>query len=214
MIGQLTRWRIGWRWYGITFVGVPLVGLAALGTHAALGGALAIESIPSVLLVSPVMFVFVAVLGGGLDEEMGWRGYALPQLQTVFSPVAANVILGVLWTCWHLPLFFTGGLFTQARFAVYLVQTVALSFVLAWLYNGTGGSLLIAVFAHSVHNVTTNAVENLAFRPFAGTLSIAQFEMIEALVWVIVALVLIVLTRGSLNVRRMSEPANSDSASS
>ena len=46
---------------------------------------------------------------GGLLEESGWRGYALPQLQPRMGALWASIILGVIHACWHLPLFFIPG---------------------------------------------------------------------------------------------------------
>lgn len=204
LFGQLKRWRVSPVWYGMVLLGVPIIGLTAAGIHVALGGTLAIENLPGLLVALPFNFVFVALVGGGLDEEMGWRGFALPRLQARYDAVAANLVLGVLWTCWHLPLFFVGSdLFTRVPFALYLLETTAISFVLAWIYNSTGGSLLFAVLAHTAHNVTTNAVQNLIFHPFLGGLASFQYEFIESGVWVIVAIAVVLVTRGNLNADRV-----------
>lgn len=205
LFGQLARWRVHPRWYAAALIGVPAIGLVAAGVHAALGGALATETLPAVLLVLPVQFLFVALLGGGLDEETGWRGFALPRLQERYGPVVANLVLGALWTCWHLPLFFMGdgGLFADSSFGLYLVRTMGVSFVFAWLYNSTGGSLLLAVLAHAAHNVTTSAAENLVPDPSLGTLSPLQYGTVEALAWVLVVGAILVATRGTLNAHRV-----------
>lgn len=205
LFGQLKRWRVRPRWYVMTLVGVPALGLAAAGIHATLGGTLATETIPEILIVLPFQFVFVALIGGGLDEEMGWRGFALPRLQARYDPTIANFVLGVLWTCWHLPLFFIGGadLFTRAPFALYLLEIMGISFVFGWIYNSTGGSLLFAVLAHTAQNITTSAVENLVFSTFLGTLSSLQYELIESAVWVLAAVAIVAATRGTLNAERV-----------
>lgn len=206
LFGQLKRWRVSPGWYAMALLGVPLIGLAAAGIHVALGGTLATGTISSILVALPFQFVFVALIGGGLDEEMGWRGFALPRLQARYDAVVANLVLGVLWTCWHLPLFFIGSdIFAQSPFALYLLETTAISFVLGWIYNSTGGSLLFAVLAHTTHNLTTSAVENLVFDPFLGALSSLQYELIEAGVWVLVAIAVVLVTQGTLNADRIPE---------
>lgn len=205
LFGQLKRWHVRPRWYVMALIGIPVLGVAAAGIHTALGGTLATETILEILISLPFLFVFVALIGGGLDEEMGWRGFALPRLQVRYDPIVANLVLGVLWTCWHLPLFFIGGggLFTRAPFALYLLEITSISFVIGWIYNSTGGSLLFAVLAHTAQNVTTSAVENLVFSTFLGTLSSLQYELIESAVWVLAAIAVVVATRGTLNAERV-----------
>src|SRR5690606_8411033 len=82
-------------------------------------------------------FVFVAVLGGGL-EEPGWRGFALPRLQERLGPLRATALLGLLWGVWHVPLYGPLG------FAVPFV----LAFLYTPLYNRTG-SVLLCVLLHA-----------------------------------------------------------------
>lgn len=206
LFGQLKRWRVSPTWYAMTLLGVPAIGLTAAGIHVLLGGTLATETIPDLLIALPFQFVFVALIGGGLDEEMGWRGFALPRLQARYDPVVANLVLGLVWTCWHLPLFFVGSdVFARSPFALYLLETMALSFVLGWIYNSTGGSLLLAVLAHTAENLTTSAVENLVFSTFLGTLSSFQYELVESSVWVLAAVAVVLVSRGTLNAHRVPE---------
>ena len=82
------------------------------------------------------------------------RGYALPRLQTKYSPLVSSLILGVIWGLWHLPLHFIEGT-TQVNIPIfeYLAQTILLSVVYAWLFNGTG-RVFVAILFHFVGNIT------------------------------------------------------------
>jgi membrane protease YdiL (CAAX protease family) len=76
-------------------------------------------------------------------------------LQAKYSALNAGLILGVIWTCWHLPLFFlTGETQVGIPFPFYLALVVTLSVYLTWLYNNTGGSLVITTLAHWSFNLT------------------------------------------------------------
>ena len=83
-----------------------------------------------------------------LAEEPGWRGFALPRLEERYRPLAASLILGVVWALWHTIMFLVAGVLTASLFAMSMLNIVLGSVVFSWLYHRTRGSLLIAVFAH------------------------------------------------------------------
>jgi membrane protease YdiL (CAAX protease family) len=88
-----------------------------------------------------------------LQEELGWRGYALPRLIDRWSSVSAALGLGVAWACWHLPLYaLDAGDQERAPLAAFLISVVALSVVYTWFWTVTGGSLLVALLLHSSTN--------------------------------------------------------------
>src|ERR1700676_2285886 len=104
-------------------------------------------------------------------EEIGWRGYALPRLAARFGLARASLLLGVLWGCWHLPLFFVPGVDNYGQsFPVFVLGTTALSVAIAWLYAHTNGSLLLTMLMHSAVNQTLGIVPSAvanATNPFA-----------------------------------------------
>jgi uncharacterized protein len=153
---QLLRWRVGGIWYVVLAV-ILAARLLPLAVPLLQGHQLDWSGVASQLATLPIIFVFIALVGGGLDEEAGWRGFALGRLQALLSPLTANLLLGVIWACWHLPLWLIPGTAqSEASFAVYLVSTVSLSIILGWIYNGTGQSLLLVVLAHAVSNTGDN----------------------------------------------------------
>ena len=154
LLGRLLAWRVGLRWYAIVLLGTPALGLLAVALHALFGGPPLGFSPAVPWFILPVAFL-LGLLGGPLNEEIGWRGYALPRLQADRGALASSLVLGLVWGLWHLPAFFMAGT-SQSELPLlpYLACVVALSVLFTWLYNGTGGSLVLAVLAHGAFNFT------------------------------------------------------------
>ena len=127
--------------------------LLAVAMHVALGGTIGRSPSFGHMLLAAVNFLLVLLLGGLLCEEFGWRGYALPALQERYSWRVASLILGVIWGLWHLPLFYIANTAqSHIPFALFMVNTVALSVLFAWLFNRTKGSVLPALVLHTAVN--------------------------------------------------------------
>jgi uncharacterized protein len=93
-------------------------------------------------------------------EELGWRGYLLDRLQERFSALVSSLILGILWSLWHLPTFFIRdsyqaslGIGTPA-FWWFFAGIVPLTFVFTWIYNNTNRSTLAVILFHAMVNFT------------------------------------------------------------
>ena len=158
LLGRLLKWRIGLRWYAAVLLGTPVLGLLAVALHDSAGGPhLAFSpALPWVFL--PVAFL-LGLFGGPLNEEIGWRGYALPRLQAERTALISSIVLGTVWCFWHLPLFLLAGTSqSEMPFPAYLACVVALSVLITCLYNGAGGSLVIAVLAHAAFNFTAGVL--------------------------------------------------------
>lgn len=95
------------------------------------------------------------ILTFGLGEETGWRGYALPRLQRGRSALRATVILAALWALWHLPAFFY--LFEPAIAPIWLVGLFAGAVVFTWLFNSSGGSILVVALWHGCFNYVSSS---------------------------------------------------------
>ena len=96
------------------------------------------------------------LIGGSIQEEFGWA-YAIDSLQRKFGLLPATLALGVIWGCWHLPLFFIHGL-TQSfiPFWAFLILTVSLRTLYVWAYESTGKSIFVTLLFHSAANLTFN----------------------------------------------------------
>ncbi len=91
----------------------------------------------------------------GLGEETGWRGFALPRLQTTRTAYRSTLILAALWLGWHAPMFFYKESFMEMGFFGFAGWAVSLAFgavVLTWLYNSSRGSILMVAIWHATFN--------------------------------------------------------------
>jgi membrane protease YdiL (CAAX protease family) len=81
-------------------------------------------------------------------EEIGWRGFLLPELCKSRSLFVSSLIVGLFWGVWHLN--FTGGLF---GFLLFIVSIMMNSVFIAWLFQKSGGNLFVAIVEHFSFNL-------------------------------------------------------------
>lgn len=141
---RLLLWRISPIWLAFVVLGIPAVSVVGA----------AIKGGP---LVAPIPEGGMSGLLGGLAfmlllgpvEELGWRGVALPILQRHMAPIWAGIVLGLIWGIWHLPAFLAPSTpQSEWNFMPFLGGAVAVSVILAALFNATRGSLLWAALFH------------------------------------------------------------------
>jgi CAAX protease family protein len=207
LLSRMVRWRVGFRWYavalllpiGLTAVAAALNVLllgAQFPSSAELGGWTGLFSTFAIILLIPGF--------AGTWEEPGWRGYALPRLQSGRSALVASLIVGVFWALWHLPLMMVG----EAAWSD-LVQIVAVSVVFAWVFNNANGSVLIVMLMHAMNNTISG---HFFSRMFSGADSVNQSWLLVA-VWCAVAFVVVLWagpTHLSRKHKKQEEHSNSD----
>ncbi|MGB8383123.1 MAG: type II CAAX endopeptidase family protein [Dermatophilaceae bacterium] len=146
--------RIGW--YAAILALTALMLLAAwVSTMIGVPAPVVVATIPAAVF----LFLFSIFPGSAVGEEIGWRGYALPHLQSGHSALAASLILGAIWGIYHLPLFLIGSpLRPIGLFIPFALGCVIMSIFYTWMYNGTGGSLFVAVLLHASTNLPLTIV--------------------------------------------------------
>jgi len=89
-----------------------------------------------------------------IAEEFGWRGLAQPALQGHVNVLIAALIVGVMWTFWHLPMFFVKDSNQYGTpIALYAFVTISFGLYAAVFYNASGGSVLPAMLFHMSLNI-------------------------------------------------------------
>lgn len=154
LLSGFTRWKVSWRWYLAAFMmtGFPLgIAIVYLLLVAPIGGLKPDATVWS--LLGLLGFTF---LSGPLSEEAGWRGFALPRLQEKHSALTSSLILGLLWAGWHIPFYFEPGYAANGMpLPIFMIVVTALAILFTWIYNNSGGSLLLTMLAHFFFNFSS-----------------------------------------------------------
>jgi len=100
-----------------------------------------------------LVYLFVELTFGALSEELGWRGYALDELQSRWSALRSSLVLGFIWAFWHTPAFLTPGLgqyemggIVSSTYVFFILSVALGSVLITWVYNNTSRSILVAGF--------------------------------------------------------------------
>lgn len=101
----------------------------------------------------PFLTIFLfQTLTFGLGEELGWRGFLLPELQKKNSVFVATVKLTFFWAIWHLPAFFFRPSYMSmdaAEIVGWFLSLFAGAIILTWLFNSSKGSILTVILFHA-----------------------------------------------------------------
>jgi membrane protease YdiL (CAAX protease family) len=191
-LSRLLKWRVSVRWYVVALLATPFLVtvtllVLSLSSPAFLPGVFTTDDKASLLLTG------IAVgLMGGLLEELGWTGFAVPKLRLRYGVLTTGLIVGFLWGAWHflvtfwasgdssgalsLPLLLPPLLFYAVLLPVYRVLMV-------WVYDRTE-SLLVAILMHA--SLTASTV--FILQPQATAL-VTYYLVLSAVLWIFVAVV-------------------------
>ena len=165
LLGRLVLWRVHVFWYVAALLVPPLA--TALSVLIADRGFSTLRHFDPVAVLAALPLAYALALPfGPFGEELGWRGFALPRLLERFNPSLASIILGCLWTFWHVPmmLFMPGAALpdfmelSARSVAIYLAQITAITAFMTFLFLRTRGSVLLAVLAHLAFNTAESVL--------------------------------------------------------
>ena len=204
LLSKLGRWRVGIGWYLFVFLFPLLVHLAAVVIDVWMGGQWPVfmsttgmpQGISPILLI-PLVFLPV-FLQAGLAEEIGWRGYALPGLQKRYSALVSSILLGVIWWLWHFHPFNFAAVWPTAL--PYLFGILAITILFTWIYNNTGGSLLLVALFHTWSNVCDWIVPTKMAVAEATTIRPSIIQSV--LMWIVVIVIVLLFGAKQLSRKR------------
>jgi len=164
----LMSWYIPLVYAAITYAIVWIGGLGGFPNREFMQGLVGRTGLHISPLASTVVYVLligsyglIGSMGRALGEEIGWRGFLVPQLAKSFSFTTTALLSGIVWACWHYPILIWGDYNNGAPawygLTCFTVMVVAIAVVFAWL-RLKSGSLWTGAILHASHNLYVQAI--------------------------------------------------------
>jgi len=164
----LASWYIPLSYSAIAYVIVWVGGLGAFPNHQFMDSLVARLGLGLSPTASTILYValigtfgLVGSISRALGEEIGWRGFLVPEMSKTFSFTATGLISGIVWSLWHYPVLifadYNAGTDTRYAMACFTIMVVAISFVFAWM-RLKSGSLWTGALLHASHNLYVQAI--------------------------------------------------------
>ncbi len=201
LLSRLLQWRVEIRWYIFAFFTGPLLVAAVLFGLSLFDQ----EFLPGIVTTKDKVGLIIfgitwGLFGGGLLEETGWTGFAVPQLRKQYNILSTGVIVGILWGIWHFMIAFWASdylrgadswtLFVAGFLAFYLLALPAYRVLLVFIYDRTG-NLPIIMLMHAFLSAST-----LIFQPSStGGITFIWNLVLGIILWIIVAAVVAISRR-------------------
>jgi uncharacterized protein len=202
LLSRLLRWRVGPHWYAVALLTAPLLMMMVLLALSLLSP----NFLPNLFTTedkATVLLVGIATALGAGFEELGWTGFAIPELRRRYSVLTTGLIVGVLWGVWHLLVYFwvsgtvVSGTLSLAGFLLDAILFLALYRVLmVWVYDRTE-SLLVAML---MHGSLTGSARILMPAGIVG-LPLLTFDLVWIAALCVVIAVVAITNRGQLSRR-------------
>jgi uncharacterized protein len=192
LLSRLFKWRVGARWYALALLTAPLSVTAALLALSLTST----EFLPAILTTSDkATLLLIGIFAGlmvGIFKELGWTGFAVPRMRLRYSVLSTGLFVGLLWGSWHFLPFFWGSGTTSGVVPVTLFLLVLLfswlpayRVLMVWVYERTGGSLLVAMLMH-----VSLVASNVILAPLATGVSQVTYNLVwAAVLWPAVGVV-------------------------
>ncbi len=185
---RFTQFNIGITWYLIILVIPMMVQVVRMVVFTLRGGSFVrpefLEQPVNLIPMIIILFIF-----GPLSEEFGWRGFAQDRIQARWGKIQGSLILGLVWSVWHLSLFFIPGSNQQGdNLVLFAVQVISWTLFFTWIYNNTNRSLWAAVFFH--FSIPLSEM----FFEFAGGAGDVEY-LAGIITWAVLAVIVTIFTR-------------------
>ena len=183
---RLRVWRVGIKWYAVALLTAPLSTVLVL-----LVLSLFSSEFPAALASTDdklglVMMWILSALMVGFFEELGWTGFAIPQMLKKSGVFATGLVLGLLWGAWHFLVNLETDTFAGLiPFALLIARLFtwlpAYRILMVWVYDRTESQLVVTLM-HISLVVTTGIID-----PVLSGSNLLIYLLVKAAVfWILV----------------------------
>ena len=201
LLSRLGNWRAGAQWYLIALLTAPalfsiVVFILSFFSPAYVSGIIAAED-KIFLIIFGISYGFI---GGGILEELGWTGFAIPALRERYSALRTGVIAGILWGAWHFMVILwmsdpTGEIPIPLLLPIQLFSWLpAYRTLMLLVYERTEGSMPIAILMHTSLSASMLIIQPSGMKGMTLLIFILSFA---ALLWLVTAIALLAAQRGN-----------------
>jgi uncharacterized protein len=195
LVSQFLHWRTEGRWYAIAFLTGPMLVATVLFGLTLFN----VEFLPGIITAKDkagliIFGVTWGLIGGGLLEETGWTGFAVPQLRKQYSILSTGLIVGILWGVWHFMIAFWASnylagseswtMFVAGFLAFYLLSLPAFRVLLVMVYDRTE-SLPVIIIMHAFLSASTLILQPTS----SGKVSFIWNLVLGIMLWIIIAVI-------------------------
>jgi membrane protease YdiL (CAAX protease family) len=184
--GRMIKWRVSWKYAAFALLSPVLIFAICMPVIRLIKG-----DWPDLHLLGqanylPYLGFWVLPLWlvtYGFGEEAGWRGFALPRLQKTMSVSRATLVLGLLWILWHVPTFFYHETYQGLGWIMlpgFIIGVLFGAVLFTWLYNGTGGSILMVAIWHGIFDLLTASKAGQDIIPIVMSVGVIIWALIVA----------------------------------
>ncbi|MGE6514818.1 CPBP family intramembrane glutamic endopeptidase [Lysinibacillus sphaericus] len=132
-----------------------------------------------------IYFFLKNLLSGPMGEEIGWRGFALMELQKKHSPLKASIIIGFWWGMWHLPIWFTTGYvgIDLIKYMLFFMIAILSTTIIMTTFYNLNRNLIIPIIIHQFFNFLTGIING----------NLIDLMLYNAIFYLVVAVLIIVI---------------------
>ncbi len=187
LVSRLLSWRVSFRWYAVALLTAPLSTAAVLLALSLFFP----QFLPAIFTSNDrTTLLLMWIVGGlivGFFEELGWTGFAIPQMKMKYGVFTTGLVVGLLWGAWHFLVNWENDTFSGALPLTLLLARLfswlpAYRVLMVWVYDRTE-SLLIIMLMHVSLVATTGIID-----PVLAGWKLLVFLLVKATVlWIIVA---------------------------